>query len=425
MTTGNDFRDDRQTVVSNGSNIRYGSFWSKSWNGADALPMPKNPAKAEPKWIVSYESVVGRNGKQRSKKVRTLNPNRSIWTRPPKRGRSKGEHAYTMSLRSYYDPICSFRYWNGNRTGPDATVWQSSFLGLAGSCSFVTKWSTNDDLALLSKLRESVSGGTFNAAVSLAEGSQSLQMILSAAKALDGAYRHAKRGNFKAAAKSVVDYERGRGRSGRVAKTIGKGWLANQYGVKPLLNDVREAAQTLAHLTSVPVQRTYTVSRKIEGVVKTNAPTAYAVTGEGYEAVKIKAIVREVNVISLVGLSDPASVAWEKLPYSFVVDWFVPIGAFLSARGLSQSVTGTFVTTRTVRYSAHNGSCIANPSSFYDFSGGANFRWRDVSVNRTISSSLFVPMPSIKPLGKSASWSHATSAVALLLQRHTLPSHGP
>jgi hypothetical protein len=31
------------------------------------------------------------------------------------------------------------------------------------------------------------------------------------------------------------------------------------------------------------------------------------------------------------GLINPASVVWELVPYSFVVDWFVPVGGFLSS----------------------------------------------------------------------------------------------
>jgi hypothetical protein len=36
------------------------------------------------------------------------------------------------------------------------------------------------------------------------------------------------------------------------------------------------------------------------------------------------------------GLANPAAIAWELVPFSFVFDWFVPVGEFLNA------VTGTF-----------------------------------------------------------------------------------
>jgi hypothetical protein len=35
--------------------------------------------------------------------------------------------------------------------------------------------------------------------------------------------------------------------------------------------------------------------------------------------------------MSQLGMANPLSLAWELLPYSFVVDWFLPIGQFLSS----------------------------------------------------------------------------------------------
>jgi hypothetical protein len=314
-----------------------------------------------------------------------------------------------MTLSSGLNPLGTYTA-NGSNTAV-----YTAFDALCGGCKFTTKWTSNDDIALLGKLREKIAGSTFNAAVSLAEANQSLQMILSAAKALDGAYRHAKRGDFVSAQKSIVAYERGAGRSHTLKKTMTSAWLQTQYGIAPLLNDVFEAAQTLAHLTSVPLQQVYTVTSKKKGVVSVFiAPANYKLSAsEGFEAVKIKAIVREVNVVQLLGLTDPLSVAWEKLPYSFVIDWFTPIGAFLAARGLAQALTGTFVTSRTVRWSA-NGAYLVGYKSF---SGFDQYRSRYVSVSRSISTTLSVPRPTIKPLEKMATWSHTASAVALLLQR--------
>ena len=46
--------------------------------------------------------------------------------------------------------------------------------------------------------------------------------------------------------------------------------------------------------------------------------------------------------LSSVGLINPVELAWELLPYSFVVDWFLPIGPWISA--LTADVGFTFVT---------------------------------------------------------------------------------
>lgn len=48
---------------------------------------------------------------------------------------------------------------------------------------------------------------------------------------------------------------------------------------------------------------------------------------------KARFTVRNSSVKSLVqlGLTNPAEVAWEVVPFSFVIDWFIPVGNFLSS----------------------------------------------------------------------------------------------
>lgn len=385
MTVGSDVQDF-QTMVGLSTGVQLaGSFWARTWSGGDN-PSPK------PVYPPAYDPATGLY-------------NHFHHVRPPKRGRSNGEHSYTMTLVSKFNPVGSY-YSSPN-------WYTTTFEGLVGGCTATATWTANDDIALLGKLREKVIGSSFNAAVSMAEGHQSLELILKAAKTLDDVYRHAKRGDFKAASKSLAGYTKKDGKGAKaVAKTLSKGWLTNQYGIQPLLSDVYDAACTLAHLSSVPLQQTFTVSRKNKGGAHSGGPTVldyrYAIS---FKAKKIKAIISEVDVVSMLGVTDPASVAWEKLPYSFVVDWFVPVGNFLSARGLARSVTGTFVTTFTTKVTV--GGAVGIEQHGLD-----EYRYRSVTVDRSVSTSLDVPLPKIKPLSEWLSWSHATSATTLLVSNH-------
>lgn len=407
MSTGNDTQDFRHTESTpSGAIPNVGNLWQRIWNGGDRTKPPP------PVFTGTIYHVTDRVTGQ----VRLVRKGR--WLRPPKRARAAGEHYYSMSLVSSSNPLVT---WN-NKYAPsekiEPYVWYDTVESQMGLPSFTSPWTSLDDLALIGKLREKVSGGSFNAAVFVAEGHEALQLIFGAAKSLDKAYRQAKAGNFVAAGKTIVEYEKSRGRSGKAAaKTIGKNWLKNQFGIQPLLNDVHEAAQTAAHFASYPLQQTYTVTRKKDGTVKNPAPTAYVyLSSAGFTAKKIKAVVSEVDVPQLLGLTDPASVIWEKVPYSFVVDWFVPIGNYLSARGLSQALTGVFVTTTTTRWHASGVKLAPAPYQGRVLgSGWASYKKRVVTVDRTVSSSLFVPLPEVKPFGKTASWSHAASAVSLLL----------
>jgi hypothetical protein len=53
------------------------------------------------------------------------------------------------------------------------------------------------------------------------------------------------------------------------------------------------------------------------------------------------------NTLSSLGLTNPLNVAWELVPFSFVVDWFIPIGDFFNGlippQGIS-NVSGSLTT---------------------------------------------------------------------------------
>jgi hypothetical protein len=65
------------------------------------------------------------------------------------------------------------------------------------------------------------------------------------------------------------------------------------------------------------------------------------VTGNVFVETKLFGKVDDANLVLLnsLGLLNPLQVAWELVPFSFVVDWILPIGSFLEA------ATGTIGTT--------------------------------------------------------------------------------
>jgi hypothetical protein len=123
-------------------------------------------------------------------------------------------------------------------------------------------------------------------------------------------------------------------------KSVADNWLALQYGWLPLLSDIDGACKKLAQRQFPPVfkfkgRSTTTDSQQ---VIKT-APATYG-RFEWYELEYkcetefMMAFVQTnyaARTMSELGISDPALLAWELLPYSFVVDWFLPIGKYLSS----------------------------------------------------------------------------------------------
>jgi hypothetical protein len=143
-------------------------------------------------------------------------------------------------------------------------------------------------------------------------------------------------------------------------------------------------------------------------------------SGVGSTRAQLIARLSEVDTVKLVGLLDPASVAWELLPYSFVVDWFIPIGQYLAARALPNALTGVFVTTKTRLVECHVTGLADSDNGIVKnvyMAPPGRTDATDLTVTRTVSTTLTVPLPTWKTLDKVASWQHAANAVALLSQR--------
>lgn len=111
-------------------------------------------------------------------------------------------------------------------------------------------------------------------------------------------------------------------------------YLAFQFGVKPLMQDVYAAAQiwNSPKFKGVPIMGHASLTYPYAVIRGSNA-WSY---NETYK-VAVKRVctisIRNPNLASLQqwGLLNPAVVAWDMLPFSFVLDWFVPIGSWLSS----------------------------------------------------------------------------------------------
>lgn len=122
-----------------------------------------------------------------------------------------------------------------------------------------------------------------------------------------------------------------------------KSFLELQYGWKPLLSDLYGAAEALANRDVLGNRYTAHVT----GRASTRSTEEYV-----HECVYISPhpgfdvhVTKNVNVfvrldyelgdivlqtLSQLGVTNPLEILWERVPYSFVVDWLLPIGNWLS-----------------------------------------------------------------------------------------------
>lgn len=401
MTSGSKVSGTSTPVATqSGAGFIKKSYKTRIWSGSDRIKLPYTYQVIDVSHENSYLRV------RKGKKYIVIKYKKRFLKRRngPPRYLTLVDHPYTTNVVIENDEV--FQYTFDGSTYFTGTGANTGYGG--GSASF--NWDANDEIGLLGKLRERVAGSDFNAGIAVAEGREALSMIANSATRLYWGYRAARQGDFRSARRYLVA---GSDRKNLGRKSVASNWLELQYGWLPLVNDAFGAAQFLAQQLEFPLQQTFRArSSKKVGSTTTSSPTnSRWSSSEVWTRGSYIARLQEKDVAKLSGLTDPASVAWEVVPYSFVVDWFIPIGNYLAARGLSQSLTGTFVKT-IVNYAKVQGIT----SKGRPFRGGGGIGWEKISLTRTVSNSLSVPTPQVKPLGQVASWRHAANAVSLLVQ---------
>jgi len=370
MTSGSIVRDLRVSDVGSCGPGKAGFYYSKSWDGLDRTP-------TEPK---------------------------------------DTPHPYTSQLVMHYDPWIK---WIDN-SNPNF-VRECTALSAGWAATFTPQWSTNHYLKLCSKLQEKMSGSDFNLGVTIAESRQSWETIATAATRIRRGLNSLLRGDPHQKIEKSLGWVHSSRKIRRrkmtvraTARDLSSRWLEYSYAWVPLVVDTYNAGIALARIWGVP--ETFS-ARTSSFVASSNSNTdrEYDVA-EQMERFQIIATYARPAVTNILGLESPESVMWEKLPYSFVADWFIPIGSYLAAqnyfRNLSQAqFIETYYRTRYARGLRK----IPGAKTLIDNHGG--YWLTEVDVVRTISSQLVVPTPTFKSLDSVTSWKHCVSAVALLTNR--------
>jgi hypothetical protein len=203
-------------------------------------------------------------------------------------------------------------------------------------------FSDNLVIKCLHQLAENAKGEAFDASMAYAEMDKSIADIGKSAHKMAGYLSNLMKGNIAGAIKATGAMPRRTG-SGRYSKSprttltqavngiatpTANAHLQMTYAWRPLLNDVKAAAEAYAAATH------FTRSTRVTAIASSkykwkNPPTSSGLTEH---SIKMWSDVTLLftNPMDFLAV-DPLQVAWERVPFSFVFDWFVPVGSLIGA----------------------------------------------------------------------------------------------
>ncbi len=306
------------------------------------------------------------------------------------------------------------------QTGPTTFVNESYNGNLAGlvnvvltgpETDFVYAYDPVHNRAINDVLRK-LSDNSVNLAQAFAERKQTIDMLGKTVNRLASAALAIRRGKMREA---VFLFER-KVPDGRALykhdirpspNNLANHWLEFSYGWRPLVSDIYGSMEQLAKTFSdnKPVRfrgrakdsetRSNVNVGQIQEIPYIRYKTGWTVNYEASCVIQVKVDSEFARTMSQVGMTNPALLAWELVPYSFVVDWFLPIGSYLSnltaTHGLT-FVSGTVTRSSTVNYT---GRAESTSSGYGVWQGLAtNLKTFRVEKNRVVLADFpSVPLP--------------------------------
>jgi len=357
------------------------------------------------------------------------NPNRVGVLRPLEYDYLKTVDEHNTGFKRYV-PISNAAL---NFTSSDGVIGPPGGYGEPTSATAVEDAQVTNDVSARAdgKLRLKIKSSSVNLAVTTAEGNKTMRMVANAATRVYTGIRNLKQGRFVDAARAVgaVPTQRGRKRFERnfardAESAAAKAWLELTYGWKPLLSDVYGSAKALADSERLPMYVTETVTEFFPQNDRRSVTTkSSGLTTQTWWETNRETLVRTsatffrandaTTMPTALGLTNPALVAWELVPFSFVVDWFYPVGNFLDSLDATTGLEfhsgfrTVFVKRRFKGGSTTSGTASGQTVSVYYTGGSEAILMR----RRVLSGFPTVSRPRFK---NPVSVSHAASALALL-----------
>lgn len=325
-----------------------------------------------------------------------------------------------------------FGNWLEAQTGPYAFILRGVMDDFESYCDPTTLWfdysaeRDANDLVATRRLFAKVTNQKVDLATAFAEGAQTISLLADIIKRLSKLFLELKALKLTQAASDLIPILKDALPLTR--KKVANDFLAFRYGISPLVSDLTGIAESLAAWAiHAPFTGCKAKSSKTYKSVENSNYFCFQKTVTTTTDVTVRyKITFRINAefakaVDELGFTNLANVEWELVPFSFVVDWFLPIGNFLrdfeAMRYLDvvECTKTTFIRER-VEYRVR-GSAGA-PVLGGNLAGNVDFTTfgENVMCVREILPQPIQVLPSFK---NPFSIGHIANAVALLLQTLT------
>lgn len=362
-----------------------------------------------------------KNGKKRNTLIFPFpNDLSTSWSRCESNSRGKVFFAskntkspgYTASLTADVAGFTSLPFsWKPSGGTPDPTNWGREEQ---------TAWINSIESDMLANLRSKVKGQSVNLQNSLAESRQTIDMIRSLFVRLVKTLIAAKHGNLKSVFSNLFPKD---------SKELSNDYLVWQFGIRPLVSDLDGI---LKSISSSGIQPTFdvNVTRSNRGGGTYTQKSVYGLPFSARNNVEWEVHVRykarvEVTLpytkdLAILGFTNPAATLWEVTPWSFLIDWLLPIGKYLDQLDWASGCRVVHVTKTVLYKHKYNGVLIVNGEDTDGFVWDKEaIEWSGSDghcIRAMLNSALIdkVPFPSIR---SPFSVTHLLETLALLIQR--------
>lgn len=201
-------------------------------------------------------------------------------------------------------------------------------------------------------------------------------------------------------------------------------WLEYSYGWKPLLGDIYGAAELLAQTYTGTRPESRGASSENSHNILLDSGISEGLRGQGVATIRHGCKMKvwydvedaALDACKSTGISNPALLAWELLPYSFVVDWFIPVGNYL--QNINASAGLRFVKGfRTTRSTFQGSASSTTDGSRWWLSGGFPARFDGAQLYRESLTSF--PTAKLPSFQMGLNLSQVTSGISLLTELFT------